>query len=29
MYVVPADNHWFTLVVVAAAVIDARISKDG
>ena len=27
-YVVPADNKWFTRVVVAAAVIDALASLD-
>ncbi len=27
-YVVPADNKWFTRVVVAAAVIDALSSLD-
>jgi polyphosphate kinase 2 (PPK2 family) len=27
-YVVPADNKWFTRVVVAAAVIDALDSLD-
>ena len=27
-YVVPADNKWFTRVVVAAAVIDALVSLD-
>ena len=27
-YVVPADNKWFTRVVVAAAVIDALVSMD-
>jgi hypothetical protein len=27
-YVVPADNKWFTRVVVAAAVIDAMASLD-
>jgi hypothetical protein len=27
-YVVPADNKWFTRVVVAAAVIDAISSLD-
>jgi polyphosphate kinase 2 (PPK2 family) len=27
-YVVPADNKWFTQVVVAAAVIDALASLD-
>ena len=27
-YVVPADNKWFTRIVVAAAVIDALASLD-
>jgi hypothetical protein len=27
-YVVPADNKWFTRVVVAAAVIDALADLD-
>jgi polyphosphate kinase 2 (PPK2 family) len=27
-YVVPADNKWFTRVVVAAAIIDAMVSMD-
>jgi hypothetical protein len=27
-YVVPADNKWFTRVVVAAAIIDALGSLD-
>jgi hypothetical protein len=27
-YVVPADNKWFTRVVVAAAVIEALASLD-
>ena len=27
-YVVPADNKWFTSLVVAAAVIDALASLD-
>ncbi len=27
-YVVPADNKWFTRVVIAAAVIDAMASMD-
>ena len=27
-YVVPADNKWFTRVIVAAAVIDALSSLD-
>jgi hypothetical protein len=27
-YVVPADRKWFTRVIVAAAVIDARGSLD-
>jgi hypothetical protein len=27
-YVVPADNKWFTRVVVAAAIIDALASLD-
>ena len=27
-YVVPADNKWFTRVVVAAAVVDALASLD-
>jgi polyphosphate kinase 2 (PPK2 family) len=27
-YVVPADNKWFTRVIVAAAVIDALASLD-
>jgi PPK2 family polyphosphate:nucleotide phosphotransferase len=27
-YVVPADNKWFTRVVVAAAIIDALVSLD-
>jgi hypothetical protein len=27
-YVVPADNKWFTRVVVAAAVVDALGSLD-
>jgi polyphosphate kinase 2 (PPK2 family) len=27
-YVVPADNKWFTRVVVAAAVVDALVSLD-
>jgi len=27
-YVVPADNKWFTRVVVAAAVIDALCDLD-
>jgi hypothetical protein len=27
-YVVPADNKWFTRVVVAAAVIDTLASLD-
>ena len=27
-YVVPADNKWFTRVVVAAAVIDALASLE-
>ncbi len=27
-YVVPADNKWFTRVVVAAAVIDAMVSLN-
>jgi len=27
-YVVPADNKWFTRVIVAAAVIDALDSLD-
>ncbi len=27
-YVVPADNKWFTRIVVAAAVIDALVSLD-
>ena len=27
-YVVPADNRWFTRVVVAAAVVDALASLD-
>ena len=27
-YVVPADNKWFTRVVVAGAVIDALTSLD-
>jgi hypothetical protein len=27
-YVVPADNKWFTRVVVAAVVIDAMASLD-
>jgi Polyphosphate kinase 2 (PPK2) len=27
-YVVPADNKWFTRVVVAAAVIDALVALD-
>ena len=27
-YVVPADNKWFTRVVVAAAVIDALAGLD-
>jgi Polyphosphate kinase 2 (PPK2) len=27
-YVVPADNKWFTRVVVAAAIIDALWSLD-
>ena len=27
-YVVPADNKWFTRVIVAAAVIDAMASLD-
>ena len=27
-YVVPADNKWFTRVVVAAAVIDTLVSLD-
>ena len=27
-YVVPADNKWFTRVVVAAAIIDALTSLD-
>jgi hypothetical protein len=27
-YVVPADNKWFTRIVVAAAVIDALASVD-
>jgi hypothetical protein len=27
-YVVPADNKWFTRVVVAAAIIDALSSLD-
>jgi hypothetical protein len=25
---VPADNKWFTRVVVAAAIIDAMVSMD-
>jgi hypothetical protein len=27
-YVVPADNKWFTRLVVAAAVIDTLVSLD-
>ena len=27
-YVVPADNKWFTRVIVAAAIIDALASLD-
>ena len=27
-YVIPADNKWFTRLVVAAAVIDALASLD-
>jgi polyphosphate kinase 2 (PPK2 family) len=27
-YVVPAENKWFTLVIVAAAVIDALAEPD-
>ena len=27
-YVVPADNKWFTRVVVGAAVIDALVDLD-
>lgn len=27
-YVVPADNKWFTRIVVAAAIIDALASLD-
>ena len=27
-YVVPADNKWFTRIVVAAAVIDALAALD-
>jgi hypothetical protein len=27
-YVVPADNKWYTRVIVAAAVIDALASLD-
>ena len=27
-YIIPADNKWFTRVVVAAAIIDAMVSMD-
>ena len=27
-YVVPADNKWFTRIVVAAAIVDALASLD-
>lgn len=27
-YVVPADNKWFTQIVVAAAIVDAMSSRD-